>query len=342
VAEGELRDSQGRLIDYLRVSLTERCNLRCIYCMPASLSAGEEGGDFLSFEELLRCCRVLASLGIRCVKITGGEALLRRGTASFIAALKGIPGIRQVTMTSNGLLLERELPALLEAGLDGLNISLNTLDEGIFRRLTRCGPWEGSAPEGGPCGGPERVLQALDAACAGALPVKLNCVPIKGLNGHEVPAIAALARDRPAAVRFIELMPLGEGAGFEPLGGKETAALLESRYGKLLPLGGKLGNGPARYYSLKGFAGAIGFINPLSGPFCGSCGRLRLSSRGFVRPCLASPLGLDLRSLLRSGADDQSLREALRALAARKPERHHFARQNGGGLPGLEMFRIGG
>jgi cyclic pyranopterin phosphate synthase len=342
MAEGErpeLRDSQGRLIDYLRVSVTERCNLRCIYCMPPGETEregrepqkGQENclSPCLSFEELLRCCGVLTSLGIRHIKITGGEALLRRGTVPFIAALKKIPGIRQVTMTSNGLLLRRDLAALLEAGLDALNISLDTLDERIFRRLTRHG-------------GLGRVLRALDAACAAGLPVKVNCVPLRGINDHEVPAIAALAKDRPVAVRFIEIMPLGEGIAFEPLGGEETAALLESRYGKLRPLAGKLGNGPALYYTLEGFAGAVGFINPLSHVFCGSCNRLRLSSRGFLRPCLASPLGLDLRSLIRSGADDRALGQALRAIAARKPAGHHFTRGREGPVPSLEMFRIGG
>jgi cyclic pyranopterin phosphate synthase len=332
VAEGErpeLRDSRGRLIDYLRVSVTERCNLRCIYCMPAGETERELRENRLSFGELLRCCGVLASLGIHHIRITGGEALLRQGTVPFIAALKKIPGVRQVTMTSNGLLLGRDMAALLEAGLDGLNISLDTLDERVFRRLTRHGGLGG-------------VLGALDAACAAGLPVKVNCVPLMGINDHEVPAIAALAKDRPAAVRFIEIMPLGEGIAFEPLGGEKTADLLESRYGKLLPFAGKLGNGPARYYSLEGFAGAIGFINPLSHSFCGNCNRLRLSSQGFLRLCLASPHGLDLRSLIRSGADDRSLGEALRAAAARKPAGHHFSGGERALVPSLEMFRIGG
>jgi cyclic pyranopterin phosphate synthase len=317
--------------------------------MPESGAEWRPPGELLSFEELLRCCRIMAGLGIRKVKLSGGEPLLRRGLAALIAALKAAPGIEQVTLTTNGLLLERELEGLALAGLDGVNISLDTLDGETFRRLTRWpgGPdaldsWGG---RGGPRSGVDQVIRAVDMACAAGLPVKINCVLLRGINDHEAADIAALARDRPLALRFIELMPLGIAGAFEPLTGQETAALLEGRYGKLAPLGGRLGNGPAEYLRPEGFTGAVGFINPLSRGFCGSCNRLRLNALGFLRPCLSSNLGLDLKTPLRGGAADTDLEAAIRGIVRRKPAGHRFSEapgQRGAEGPPLEMFRIGG
>jgi cyclic pyranopterin phosphate synthase len=331
-ADKGIRDSQGRLIDYLRVSVTDRCNLRCIYCMPEGGVERKAHEDVLSFEELLRCCRVMAAMGIHKIKVTGGEPLVRRGTTGFIAALKSLPGIRQVTLTTNGLLLEGELEGLRAAGLDGVNISLDSLDAETFHRITRRSGLEG-------------ILRAVRRAAAAGLRVKVNCVPLRGINDHELADIAGLARDQAAAVRFIELMPLGRACSYEPLRGEETAAVLERRYGKLIPFAGKLGNGPARYYTLEGFAGTIGFINPLSRCFCESCNRFRLTSQGILKPCLSSSIGADLRSLLRSGAEDGALRQTVLDIAARKPAQHTFLAP-----PGTEeaedrpreMFRIGG
>jgi cyclic pyranopterin phosphate synthase len=329
---GGLRDSQGRRIDYLRLSVTDRCNLRCIYCMPETGVEWKPHGELLTFEELLRCCRVLAELGIRKVKISGGEPLVRRGIASLIASLKKAPGIEQVTMTTNGLLLGEELPRLVEAGLDAVNVSLDTLDGETFRRLSRRE-------------GLDKILRAVEGAGAAGLRVKINCVLLRGINDHEAAALAALAKDQPLAVRFIELMPLGSAGAFEPLRGEETAALLEKQYGKLLPLGGKLGNGPAEYFTLAGFAGAVGFIDPLSRGFCGSCNRLRISSLGFLKPCLSSNLALDLKALIRSGAADGELKAAVLDMVLRKPAHHCFSEVYGNrdaAGPLQEMFRIGG
>ncbi|MDR3161653.1 MAG: GTP 3',8-cyclase MoaA [Spirochaetaceae bacterium] len=329
---GGIRDSQGRLIDYLRVSVTDRCNLRCIYCMPEEGVEWRAHEDMLSFEELLRCCRVMAAMGIQKIKVTGGEPLVRRGTAGFIAALKALPGIRQVTLTTNGLLLEGELEGLRAAGLDGVNISLDSLEGETFRRITRRDGHEG-------------ILRVIRRAAAAGLLVKVNCVPLRGINDHELAAIAGLAREEVAAVRFIELMPLGKAFSYEPLTGEEIAAILERRYGKLNPFAGKLGNGPARYYSAEGFSGVIGFISPLSRCFCESCNRFRLTSQGVLKPCLSSGIGVDLRAPLRSGADDGVLREAVADAAARKPAQHTFlapaGTEDAESRP-REMFRIGG
>jgi cyclic pyranopterin phosphate synthase len=320
------------VVDYLRVSVTDRCNLRCIYCMPEEGVGWKPHEEVLSFEELFRCCRVMAAMGIQKVKVTGGEPLVRRGTVEFIAALKALPGIREVTLTTNGLLLEGELEGLTAAALDGVNVSLDSLDEEAFRRITRRSGLGG-------------ILRAVWRAAAAGLRVKVNCVPLRGINDHELAAIAGLARDQAAAVRFIELMPLGAASSYEGLTGEETAALLERRYGKLIPFAGRLGNGPARYYTLEGFAGTIGFINPLSRCFCESCNRFRLSSQGILTPCLSSSLAADLRSLLRSGAEDGALRQAVLDIAARKPERHTFLAPAGTAEAEArprEMFRIGG
>jgi cyclic pyranopterin phosphate synthase len=332
----ELRDSRNRLIDYLRISVTDRCNLRCVYCMPMAGVEWKPRGELLSFEELLRCCRVMADLGIRKIKVSGGEPLLRRGIAAFIAALKKTPGVEQVTMTTNGILLGEELEGLVGAGLDAVNISLDTLDGETFCRLTR----RDDRPDG-----LEKTIRAIEGACAAGLRVKLNCVPLRGINDHEVTAIAAMAKNRPVAVRFIELMPLGSAEAFEPLRGEETAALLEKQYGKLVPLGEKLGNGPAEYFALKGFTGAIGFINPISRGFCESCNRLRISSLGFLKPCLSGNLALDLKALIRGGAADGELKAAVLDMALRKPAHHCFSEVYGkrhAAGPPQEMFRIGG
>jgi cyclic pyranopterin phosphate synthase len=277
----------------------------------------------LSFEEILRLCGIMAGMGIRKVKVTGGEPLVRKGAADFIAKLRAIPGIEQVTLTTNGLLLES---FFAEAGggcrpvgalVDGINISLDTLDPERFSKITRIVP--------GTAQGLPAVLRALDRTRDLGIPVKLNCVPLRGFNERDLSGIAALAKDVNRAVRFIELMPLGSAGSLEPIPGAELAALLERDYGKLVPYPGRLGNGPAEYFSLPGFAGKIGFINAVSQGFCEHCNRLRLSSGGILKPCLSSDNGMDLRRLLRRGASDAGLRAAVAELVALKPRSHNFS-----------------
>jgi cyclic pyranopterin phosphate synthase len=262
----------------------------------------------------------MAGLGIRKVKITGGDPLVRKGLAGFIAKLRAIPGIEQVTITTNGLLLEEFFD---EAGgplVDGVNISLDTLDPERFSKVTRTAPDAFAHGQGIPA-----ILRALDRAQSLGIPVKLNCVPLRGFNEADLPGLAALARSANWAVRFIELMPLGSANSMEPIPGAEVAALLERVYGPLVPYRGKLGNGPAVYYVLPGFAGKIGFINAVSEGFCEHCNRLRLSSGGVLMPCLSSDTGMDLRNMLRSGASDAVLRMAVAELAAQQPPSHNFA-----------------
>jgi cyclic pyranopterin phosphate synthase len=316
-------DSFGRTLDYLRVSVTDRCNLRCVYCMPPEGVEWKPHGAMLRFEEILRLCGIFADLGVRRIKVTGGEPLVRRGVMPFIRNLKALPGIEQVTLTTNGLLLNG---CLEEAGgfpADAVNVSLDTLDRERFKKITlREGPGE--------------VLGVIDALLAGNIPVKINCVPILGLNEDDILPLAALAKERNLAVRFIELMPVAAAGTFRALPPREIFATLEAVLGPLRPFSGSLGNGPARYYTAAGFAGKIGFISPLSHGFCGACNRLRLSSQGLLKPCLASEEGRDLRGLLRGGASDEALKAAIAEEAARKPRSHGLS------FAGSGMFRIGG
>jgi cyclic pyranopterin phosphate synthase len=340
-------DTFNRTIDYLRISITDRCNLRCIYCMPRSPLSRSE---ILSYEEILRIVRIMAPLGIRKIKITGGEPLVRRGAVGLIGEVKRTAGIEKVTITSNGVLLLRCLDDILRAGIDGINVSLDTLDGETFSRITGAGG-VASGVNGPAAGAADNsfsgILSFLDLAGNLPVPVKINCVPIKGVNSGELAAIAGLAKSSGVFVRFIELMPLGCAAAFEGVPGREIAAILETAYGPLEPCREKPGNGPASYYSIKGFAGKIGFISPLSHKFCGNCNRLRLGSAGLLRPCLAYNTGLDLRGLLRGGETDEGIARAITALAAKKGRGHNFSGARGAHasyspVECTEMFRIGG
>jgi len=269
----------------------------------------------LSFEEITRIVRILAELGTRKIKVTGGEPLVRRGVAVFLKTLKAFPGIEKVTLTTNGLLLGsylEEAETLSTYSLpDGINISLNALDPQRFKRITR---HEGT--------GPEEILLLIDRLLEKGIQVKLNCVPVRSFNEEEIIPLAALARDKEIAVRFIELMPLGSAAALQFIPGKEIETVLEKTFGPLTPFSGICGNGPAVYYCLPGFAGKIGFINAITHGFCESCNRLRLTSEGFLKLCLSNDLGLDLRELLRSGACDSELSLAITEAVAKKPRSH--------------------
>jgi len=289
----------------------------------------------LSFEEILRICRIMAGLGIRKIKVTGGEPLVRRGISSLFSNLKKIPGIESVTLTTNGFLLGKFLDEVLVSSSlpDGINISLDTLDPERFRRITRTREL---------C--PGDIFPAIDSLLERHIPVKINCVPVRDCNEDDIVPLTALARDKKIFVRFIELMPLGSASAFEPVSASEVIALIEKAYGSLIPVSGIYGNGPAVYFCLPGFSGKIGFINAMSHGFCETCNRLRLTSEGMLRPCLSSSLELDLRSLLRSGAGDDELVKAITQIAGKKPRFHSFSgtpAQNEGQYTG-GMFRIGG
>ena len=323
-------DSKGRKIHYLRLSVTDLCNLRCRYCMPDGVDKLERE-DILTYEEFLRLAALFARCGVDTVRVTGGEPLVRKGVEQLVKGLKAIPGIRKVTMTTNAVLLEQQLPALLEAGLDSVNISLDTLDPALFAKITARDEFAA-------------VQAGSHAALESGIPVKLNCVPQVGVNEGELEALAALAQDKPLQVRFIEMMPIGYGAAMPCISGPELLARFRRRWPELAPLPGAacaaLGDGPAVYYTVPGWKGDIGFIAAVHGKFCASCNRVRLTSQGFLRPCLASETGCDLRPLLRGGAADEELLQAIRETIWSKPREHHFGDNS---MPATRgMYRIGG
>lgn len=249
----------------------------------------------------------------------------------LVAGLKATPGIRRVTLTTNAVLLAEQLPALLDAGLDSVNISLDTLRPEVFHQITARDDFAA-------------VQAGLQAALESGLPVKLNCVPQAGVNEGELEALAALAQNNALQVRFIEMMPIGYGAAMPCISGPELRARFARRWPELAPLSPAqehaLGDGPAVYYTVPVWQGSIGFIAAVHGKFCASCNRVRLTSQGFLRPCLASETGCDLRALLRSGADDAQLLAAIRETIWAKPREHHF---NDSSMPATRgMYRIGG
>ena len=323
-------DGTGRRIHYLRLSVTGQCNLRCRYCMPQG--APPCGEEPLSLDELLHLAALSARCGIDTVRITGGEPLVRPGVEGLVAGLKAVPGIQSVALTTNGVLLAQQLPALKAAGLNSVNVSLDTLSRETFARITS----RDALPA---------VQAGIRAALESGLPLKLNCVPQPGVNEGELEQLAALAETNPLQVRFIEMMPIGFGAAQPGLSGPEVLARLKRRWPELAPLtpeqNAALGFGPAVYYSAPGWRGSVGLIAAVHGKFCASCNRVRLTSQGFLRLCLASEAGCDLRALLRGGASEEELLAAIGAAIRAKPREHHFEAARD--LPvSRGMYRIGG
>ncbi len=309
-----MRDALGREINYMRLSVTDRCNLRCRYCMPAEGVPPTAHGDILRYEELLRVAQAAVSLGIDRLKITGGEPLVRRGITDFIRSLKSLPGVRQVTLTTNGLLLPPLLDGLLDAGLDAVNISLDTRDNAQYQAITRSSHTA------------DEVLHTI-RLCAGRLPTKINAVLLPETAAQLIP-LAQLVEELPVDVRFIERMPLGAAdiGAAEPVH-REVIDRLRAVWPDLAPVQERRGNGPARYYASSGLRGCIGLIEAVSHAFCENCNRVRLTSTGLLKPCLCYEQGTDLGPLLRGGAGDAALRAAIRQAVYHKPAAHCFARR---------------
>jgi cyclic pyranopterin phosphate synthase len=309
-----LIDGFNRPITYLRVSVTDKCNLRCIYCMPEGGLPWLRRDEILSYEEIARIVAAASSVGVRTIRLTGGEPLVRRNLSRLVAAIAAVPGIEDIALSTNGLLLEEQLPELVAAGLRRINLSLDTLRNDRFEAIAR-------RP------GLDTVLRAIDAAiAAGLAPVKINCVVMREKNDDELAAFAELTRSRPIFVRFIELMPVHENLGLQRDAYVSAGEMLEriAAIGELHPVVGPAGNGPARYYAFAGARGAIGVITPLSHDYCERCNRVRLTADGHLRLCLFGDHSLDLRSPLRSGATTEQLAEIFRTAMLIKPERHHL------------------
>ncbi len=319
-----MKDRFGRDIDYMRVSVTDRCNYRCVYCMPPEGVPQVSMAELLTYEETEQICRVAAELGITRIKITGGEPLVRRGVPALIGMLHKIPGIEQVTLTTNGALLERHLDDLLAAGLDAVNISLDTLDPARFSEITRGGDLRD-------------VWNGLQAALGAGLPVKLNTVLYAG---EDWKTMAEAAGRLHVDVRFIEMMPIGKGSGYAGASREDVLRFLTKTYGTPEPDDRRHGNGPAVYYRFPGLSGSVGLIAPIHGMFCGTCNRIRLSASGQIKPCLCYGETVDLRGSLRSG-DMAGVRRKLEEAIRRKPRAHGFADEGGVTETGT-MNRIGG
>jgi cyclic pyranopterin phosphate synthase len=327
-----LRDSWGREIKSVRVSVTDKCNFRCTYCMPAEGLQWLGRDEILTFEEITRLVSVLASLGVDEVRLTGGEPLVRRELPVLVDQLARVDGVRDLSLTTNGILLDRLAEPLVAAGLRRLNVSLDTLNHARFAEITR--------------------RDALDSVLRGLAeaerhpelrPIKVNCVAVKGFTETEVPALAELARRKPYVVRFIEFMPLDADEAWredDVLTGAEIRAIIEERHGPLEELPAKASSTARRFRFADG-AGEIGFVNPVSEPFCSSCDRIRMTADGQLRTCLFSRREWDLKTPLRNGASDDELVKLLR-LAVRNKELKHRINDAGFVRASRSMSQIGG
>lgn len=332
VWEGPLVDSFGRVHSDLRISVTDRCNIRCFYCMPAERVRFKPREELLTFEEIARFVRVAARLGIKKLRLTGGEPLVRQDLHKLVEMLAAVPGIQDLALTTNGMLLAEQAHALRRAGLRRLNISLDTLSPEVFRQITRRD-------------GLERVLEGIAAAQrVGFDSIKLNAIAIRGITEAEVAPLGRFARERGLELRFIEFMPLdaeGRWQEGQVLSGAEILRLLEAEFGPLEPVPPKHAGQPASDYRFVDGGGVVGLINPVTQPFCHDCNRLRLTAEGQVRNCLFSIVEWDARALLRGQAGDDDLALLIRQCVAAKKAGHginsdEFIR------PQRAMYQIGG
>jgi cyclic pyranopterin phosphate synthase len=333
-----LVDPFQRVISYLRVSVTDRCNLRCVYCMPEEGIEFQPREEILSYEEILAIVRVGASMGMRKVRLTGGEPLVRHGIADLVAMINGVPGIEDISLTTNGIALPRMAAPLARAGLRRVNISLDTLRPERFHQITRWGRYED-------------VMEGIAAAReAGLSPIKINVVVMRLINDDEVLDFARSTYEQDWDLRFIELMPFLEEQetcikdtslvlGFVPT--EEIKQQIERELGPLEPSQTKVGHGPARYFKLAEAKGNVGFISPVSEKhFCESCNRMRLTADGKIRPCLLTDHEVDVKSILRGGGDEEALREGILEALRTKPDAHHLT--DGNRPRRRKMIQIGG
>jgi len=310
-----LIDNYHRPISYLRISLTDRCNLRCIYCMPKEGISLLGHQDVLSFEEIERIASAAARLGISRVRITGGEPLVRKGVIELSGELMKLPGIEDVSLTTNGTLLTEHAAALRRAGMRRINISLDTLDAEKYKKITRGGDIQ-------------KVLDGISAARReGFSPIKINVVAMRGINDDEIAEFARLTIERPVHIRFIEFMPIDIATDWDKnsfISSSETRGIIRS-VGTLNPVDRCNKSGPAEMYRLEGAAGQLGFISPLSNHFCDTCNRMRLTADGKLRTCLFSDQEIDLKEVLRSGVTDQVLEQTISEAIKSKPKGHSIS-----------------
>ncbi|WP_027340685.1 GTP 3',8-cyclase MoaA [Halonatronum saccharophilum] len=309
-----LIDDLGRRVDYLRISVTDRCNLRCYYCMPSQGVDLTDHKEILTYEEIVKVVQASVRLGVKKVRLTGGEPLLRPEIVNLVRMLKGIGGINEVSLTTNGILLNKYGEELLSVGLDRVNISLDTLDPNKFKRIT------GYDQHRQVISGIEKALEL------GLDPVKVNVVLMKGINDDEIFDFINLTKEKPLHIRFIEFMPAGNNSAKDDdryLSIGNLKARIRKRE-RLLPTKFNKGNGPAYYYQLPNALGTLGFITPISNHFCSSCNRLRLTATGQLRPCLSSDNEYGLKEILRGNKEIKELEEVFLKSIRRKPKEHQM------------------
>ncbi|WP_456417809.1 GTP 3',8-cyclase MoaA [Thiolapillus sp.] len=315
-----LIDPFNRSIRYLRVSVTDRCNYRCFYCMPSQGMEWEERSEFLTFEEMTRIIRLFTELGVDKVRLTGGEPLVRRGLLDFIQQLNDLPGLHDLSLSSNAHLLGEQAQELKDAGVSRVNISLDSLDPDTFRKITINGDLQ-------------PVLEGIDAAlAAGMHPVKINMVVMRGLNDGEIESMLDYALERGADLRYIETMPIGEagitGTDYYMPAVEILARLKEHLGEELIPAKGGKGAGPARYYQVNSGPVRVGVISALSRHFCDDCNRVRLTAKGDLVLCLGQEDRVSLRDGLRKGFSDEQIKTAILDAIAHKPRSHEFNDDN--------------
>ncbi len=306
-----IKDKYERIIDYMRISIIDRCNLRCIYCMPSDGIKPIGHKEILSHEEIIKIVGIAAGLGVRKIRLTGGEPLIRKNLAYLISSINSIEGIEDISLTTNGILLKRYARFLADAGLRRVNVSIDSFRPGRYSEITRGGDIN-------------NVLEGIrEAEEAGLLPIKINIVPIRGFNDDEIEDFAKLTLTNSYHVRFIEFMPIGA----KDIWSREkyiSTEEIKERVSAIAPLFSVKArkSGPARYFRFEGAHGVVGFISPITHHFCNTCNRLRLTSDGKLRPCLFSETEIDLKSAMRCGASDEEIERLLRLSIEIKPERH--------------------
>lgn len=325
-----LKDSYNRRIDYLRISVTDKCNLKCVYCMPPGGLKRYKDIDVMTNDEIVRLVSIAREFGVRKVRITGGEPLLRKDITTLISLIKKT-GIMDLSLTTNGVMLSKYARALKKAGLDRVNVSLDTLDADKYKAITRGGDinavWE----------------SIRDAERAGLLPIKINVVPIRGLNDDELLSFASLTFRKNYHIRFIEFMPAncnGLWSANKCVSSREIMEIL-SELGDIKPLRFR-GKGPSRNYRINNSTGVIGIISPISDHFCRYCNRLRLMANGKIRPCLFSKDEIDVKTPMRNGASEQALEKLFLRAIRIKPEGHNLNDHSSSGTSRISMSKIGG
>lgn len=325
--------ADSRLINYLRISVTDRCNFRCIYCAPSNPFEVIAHDKIARYEEILKITRLTARMGITKVRITGGEPFARKGIMEFLEALCAIDSLTDISITTNGSLLnERKIESLLQFGIRRLNFSLDTLDPKIFEKITRRDDFF------------KVKKNILTAHEMGITPLKINTVVLRGVNDHEIERIAHLTFLYPFHIRFIEYMPMGDTPveKKKQMLSREIRDIIEKKYGVLTPVTREANDGPAKKFALQGARGIVGFITPISSHFCSTCNRLRLTSRGTLRPCLLHNFEEDILNPLRRGATDDELEKIILHALSKKPAFHHLNDYDVTHIPISHMTSIGG